>query len=749
MSTGIRATDKDTISDFDDVIGIEAGSVGRLTKAAMTSALAVSLVAAGTFAEARPVAMSSGSTAFDYHTNTSGYLFTDSEGAKFTLLTTGVVYASDVCTLGTGITKAAATKNSETLQRVINWLAYNGGGTIIFDAPRVELYGMLYANDRVTIWAYGCRIVQTYAISSGDTPSGGTGYLSDAVINCGTFASQDVNAFTWHELNAVTKGAETVTLTDSGDRTSYAAGDVVLMLEAYSTMGDGSTIHPINFEWNRLIEDPSTGALKLEFPTKIAIASAGAGSWGTNPTGAWIANYAFRTSNGRSTLGDAGTPRYCVDRFRLLGAELEIANPTTGYDFVHFTGRGAAFECLFRDVTIVGQSIYGIYGNAFPRSRFENVGGSYLIRAIEIKAGSHDVEVIAPNFHKRSDGLAAFTSRDPIIAFAERNRDIIVRRPVIDTGNSHGSGQNMISMDNCYDCVIEDMVQRGTATFASVIAYGTGAERCKLLGGSAEANASRSCRNLGTDCEVRGVTFLTAPSVDAYNHDPEARGGRIEGNSWPTDCTVSDSSVTGSGDKALTVRDNRNITMAFDSGRPVLAAGNISEGWLEVRAAASVDDVDGDSTSSTSEVLLGDAITIPAGKMGVGMQFKWVIEGECTGGNGTRTVSFRASVDTDDDGATIDGDDDTNVADSIALPATCFNWRVTATTTVILSNRLVTKFEAVDLDNGTIYGDVIRHTGADFATYDAILQFTGLVANASDLLIVRSIDRSATYEGYL
>jgi hypothetical protein len=309
---------------------------------------------------------------------------------------------------------------------------------------------------------------------------------------------------------------------------------------------------------------------------------------------------------------------------------------------------------------------------------------------------------------------------------------------------------NLISFTTTTDCELRNPQITGQAAFASAIGF-PNATRCAVVGGSISVPTSVTIEDDGTDCSVRDVTFLGPVSTFGYRRGSTARGGRITGNTWLHEVEARTLDLSGSADRAVVLADNHGLLRIDNTvGRRILASGNLNKTWEAILCSGARDnDVLGEGTSSTVEVPLGDSVTISAGTLEAGDIFEWTVSGECTGTAGPRRLSWRAAIDTNGNGLPLDGSDDANEGGNIEIPATCSDWVLKAKAIVTHSNRMVTQCELVDLTAGTTLGAIIRHVGAQFATSDTIFTLAGSVADANDMLIVRTIERRVQRPGFL
>lgn len=651
--------------------------------------------------------------------------------------------------LGIKMTGLAADANSNRviMQNTLDWLASEGqGGRITLASEgHMTIDRPIDMRDRVIIDGRGALVDNVL-----DRNAEGASYLTDACFLLGIMSEQTTNRHDFQPAVEIVKGSNLVTFSNPAATAGYAVGDVIRAIHAMETAGDGSKIL-LDHEFNR-VKSIVGGVLELEYPWGIAIEDAGAGTMGVDPTGAWVANYSYRVSGPKGVTGDTGTPIFILDRAELHDLRMKMSGFDGTSNASHFTGRAGFFACHLSKITQEGVCYNGIYGNAMTRSLIEDFSSPYWNRFLEIKVGTHNLVMRNLRGWKSSAGINS-TEQETLLSVGERAREVLIDGLDLDTGNSHsGGGINLLAFSGVTKALFRNVRQRGTATFSSIIASPEVSVDCGVEDSDFEANSSVHIEDSGQNLRVANTVFRGAANTYAWRRNSTARGGELRDLTFVSEGTgkLLNADVP-SEDTTVRVLNCLGL-LGVDDGqlRKYAMHGNqSSETDAIAMAGASKAQIPALNTSSLTEVLLCDPIVIPAGALRSDTILSLTMAGNISGAAGDRYLSARAAIDTNDNGIELDPADDTNIIGLHTLPASCSDWSAVFTVSIQSSSVIVVSLSVTDGTNATTKTYTNRFSSADFANHPLRMEVSGYVADASDLLITRSVFGSARRYGYV
>lgn len=581
-------------------------------------------------------------------------------------------------------------------------------------------------------------------------------FLSTQALQVGKMHPAHMDVLTWHRLDAVGFGDDGVTASDPGGTADFLPGDMVLVARANPAMGAGIKALPDWAQWNR-VHAVSGSTIHLERGMERAL-DAGGGAMGSDAGGAWIANVAARRRHLVDWQADMagwidGAPFLCY-RPGVVNGTLMTAHGGVMQAVGMFEGLWEDLRCHPGEAAD-GKGYGGIFSNAFAHSRLRRIVSSCYARAIEVKCLSQhslveDFEVYALN-HPHGTTEA----QDPPVAVGEYSRGVTFRNGVVNLGRLNDgaatSGYNLVGFTPARDCGFERVKFVSATQWATLVAGDADSAGCFVRRCDFDAPGNIGVETGMPDFDFSDNILRHAPGLYAARLHAQMRGGRISGNDFrgegavkilpPADGAATGTEITGN-------RGISGIDDDSDGGRAVLR-DNRCAGWDRIGFAGARRGQQNIAVTATAEAPIGAPVILPAGTLNPGDRFEWTVT--CSlAATSDCMLAFRAAVDSDDDGAALDGGDDGNVAASFTIPAGCTDLRATFSVQVFGTNALHTLAEAVDLGNGAVLagGDVNRHNAAAFATHDLRLELSGHKGAAGDIMIVRTLNRTATRAGY-
>ncbi len=621
-----------------------------------------------------------------------------------------------------------ATANATAIQSILDWLHSEGqGGCITLGSDGHMTTDLpMVARDGVSIDGRGCLIENT---RSSDISSG---YSATSCYVAGLFAKADGDNFTFATLGAIAQGTDIIT---PASTTGHQVGDLIMVVDADNTLGTSSFI-PVRMRVSPIVEI-SGGNIKLLDPIDFA-ADAGSGTLGSSADGAWFANVSYRVNSGDDTgLVDG---RHWVKNNGLYNVRLQTA-------FGPPIRRTGMYNANIDGVEFV-DSPYGVYLNGFANSIMRNVKGSYYTRGFELAIGSHNSIIENFNLSWRSNTTDQSDPPELPMNIGEGARSMIVRDGVIDAGaatvySGTASSRRVMTFNRSEGCTVDTVKFKGRVpNLPDVIRFNSDASGDVMTNCTIDCgDATDALINFGgtnnqmTNCKVYGTG-----TNDNVSFASGIDGGIVAGNEFTTDGNVDCSVVPTSNPK---VSNNKGVSLFTPvTVRRITANGNTSSAWEDM--AEFFDDVGiaaGDAVTSTSEVIIGDVIVIPSGTLNQGDKFTFKVSGTKSGSAGTANLKYTVAVDTDDDGASLDVDDDQNVAFDETIASNATDWEAEVGVFVTTGSTVILSAKFTDLANGTVSGDVQRVTGFDQTNHDVRFELSGSVTSG-DTLTIREVLRT-------
>lgn len=585
-------------------------------------------------------------------------------------------------------------------------------------------------------------------------------FLSTQALQVGKMHPRHMDILPWRRLLGVGFGDDAITVQTAGDAAGFVAGDMVLIADAAAGMGAGKVL-PDWAQWNR-VHSVSGSLIRLERPMEQEI-GAGGGTLGSSAAGAWIANVAARTRNDKNW--QSTDLNSWIDGAPFMAYRPRVVNGTMMTQHGGVMQGVGMFEGLWDELRVHpgeaadGRGYGGLFSNAFAHSRLRNVISSSFERAIEVKCLSQhtiieDFEVYALN-HPHGVSEAQVSQ----IALGENSRDVIFRNGLINLGKlrdgSVDSGFNLINFTPAVDSGF-DGVKFVSATRWARLAYGPAKSRgCYVRNCDFDVEA-RVC----VETEMPDFAFCSnivrrfTPDSDRYliRLQGDTARGQINDNDFRTEGPVKILAATGAANTGTEICRNRGISTVDDvsGGRRAILRDNRNVRSDALLFSGVKTEQRNITVSATSQAAIGAPVVIPAGTVESGDYFAWTITGALAG-SGTKTLSWRAALDSDQDGAAVDSGDDTNIAATVSFPATCNDFEMRVSATIHGSSTIITAVVALDLTNNNVLpgGDIGQHNGAALATRALRMELSGFKAEAGATMIVRTIRRDAARMGYL
>lgn len=651
---------------------------------------------------------------------------------------------------------ADAERNRIALQQAIDYLDSEGqGGRIRLGGEGdciVDQPPMMKDNIQIDLGGGILRNMRT--------ASGGGKFLSHQALQIGKMHPRHMDILLWKTLQPIGFGDGAVTLQDPLDAIGFQPGDMLLIAEAAPTLGGDSKTLPAWAQWNR-VHAVSNGIIYLDRPMEKSV-DAGGGLLGASAEGAWIANVAYRTRNEKPW---ASTDLIgWLDGAPWMAYRPSVVNGRLSTQFGGAIQGVGMFEGLWQDLRIYpgeaaeGRGFGGVYSNAFAHSRLKGIMSSAYERFIEVKCLSQhsvieDFEVYALNHpHAPSEW------QDTPIALGENSRDVVFRNGIVNLGNL-GSGetqssQNLVNFTPAYDSGFERVKFISNTSWARLVYGQPVSTGCFVRYCDFDADARVLVETEMTDFSFCHNTMRRyTPGADRYLlrlHENNVRG-RINDNEFLVEGPAKILSAIEPGKVGTEINRNRGISTIDDSsnGNRAIIQGNRNKTSDAILFAGGLREERNISVTSTFESIIGTPVVIEPAQCESGDRFEWIVEGSL-GGDGDKTVVWRAALDTDNDSAAIDPDDDSNIAARFIFPSSCSAFEMRVSATIHGSSTIITKAIAYDLTNNSVLvgGDVRNHTSASLGSHSLRLELSGCRSSETGNFVIRSIRRYVQRYGF-
>ena len=334
-----------------------------------------------------------------------------------------------------------------------------------------------------------------------------------ACLFAGSYADNDAEPLTGviKEILGFNVGDQQVTLKNSADSGSFAAGDLVLVR---SNVGISGT------DWSYIEVNQVTlvtgVVVSLKYPLPESVAAVGG-----NPAG-----YLVVMPDLPAILPDSGAPpSYLLGNASVHDLAFESANGPWMY-------RIGCFESTFKDIIIL-DSESGIYGNAISHSTWRDIQGVFLRRAIEIATGASasTFENIKMVYRQRSTSDPTGDVLVVLTGSRMQMRNVLVDAGAADTNNLVTTALRLGGQDN----MVDGMVVIGTniQTYGVTVSAGPyiNVRRNVLrnsifrLGTSHIPNCHIRIAEPGTNGSIEDITIESCQFYGDVNNDVVQVGG--------------------------------------------------------------------------------------------------------------------------------------------------------------------------------------------------------------------------------
>lgn len=261
-------------------------------------------------------------------------------------------------------------------QLVINRLAADGGGRIVFDTEtRIPLLGPLALRSGVSLEGRGTLLENLRpAYVSGQVGA-------DAVIFMGSGALQDDDDHTWVAIKAATVGQGYIEAVSGSTAWTSVGREIAFCAATAATFGSG--LKQYDAHHIRVVRAIYGGKVWLDRPVTEEIALDGSGTIGSSVVvgSGWAADVSFANASAKGASLVANAPRHAISNATFCDF---LIRARSGNPFA----RQMMHDCLIDSVTVVpsdtAAGAYGLGGNFFSHSLIRNWRAAAWTRLLEI-----------------------------------------------------------------------------------------------------------------------------------------------------------------------------------------------------------------------------------------------------------------------------------------------------------------------------------------------------------------------------